>query len=317
MPIDPALVAFDLRVGTAPRMARGAVERRRNALAFDHRIFETLAFPGPSVATAEHTIDVPGFVPVRFRIYYPRTSVPEAPVPAFLSFFGGGFQIGGIDYPTYDASYRHRAADSGVAIVAVDYALAPEQRYPTQVEQGYAVLQWIVRNAASVFLDPARLGIGGLSSGGNIAAAVALVNRDRAAHPLTVQVLEVPSTDLTMRSLDLSTARALKVPGFLLRYFLGSLARDYLPRRSSARQASPLRAASLAELPPTRILTAELDPLRGDGEKFAAALRRAGVDASCVRYLGLTHGSSLNIPVSASTRRWHADVVAALRSLHD
>ena len=104
-------------------------------------------------------------------------------MPGVLAFFGGAFRIGGIDYPTTDAAYRRRTIDAHVAIVAVDYALAPEHRYPVQVEQGYAALVWLFEHAEELGVDPSRIGVLGISAGGNLAAVVALMNRDRANLP--------------------------------------------------------------------------------------------------------------------------------------
>ena len=158
----------------------------------------------------------------------------------------------------------------------------------------------------------------GTSAGANLAAAVTLVNRDRGRRPLRLQVLEVPVVDLTGGHLDLRATRALGIPRFIALRELRSVARTYLadPRQAREPYASPLLAASLEGLPPAVILTAEYDPLRGDGEAYGAALRRAGVDASVVRYLGVTHDTPIFTAALPAARRWHDDVVAALRRLH-
>jgi acetyl esterase len=250
-------------------------------------------------------------------VYHPEHA--DGPAPACLTFFGGAFRIGGIDYPTTDAACRRRAADAGIAMVAVDYALAPEHRYPTQVEQAHAALEWLFTHAADLGIDAGRIGVAGTSAGGNIAAALTLVNRDRGRLPLRLQVLEVPVLDLTGRHLELSATRALGIPSLIALRELRSVVRTYLPNRADARSpyASPLLAASLADLPPAVVFTAEYDPLRGDGAAYAAALRAAGVDASAVRYLGGTHDTPIFTGALPAARRWHADVVTALRRLHD
>lgn len=290
---------------------------RRAALAWDRAELKNVGTPGPDIRVTEHVVDVDGYPAVRVRVYYPP-STAEEPAPAVLAFFGGAFRIGGIDYPTTDASFRRRAVDAGVLMVAVDYSLAPEHRYPTQVEQGYASLVWLVAHAEELGADPDRIAVMGTSAGAGLAAAVTLVNRDRAALPVRLQVLEVPVVDLTGKSLDLSATRALGIPRLLVLRELRSVARTYLPSKRSAREpyASPLHAASHEGLPPAVILTAEYDPLRGDGDAYAAALRRAGVDASAVRYLGVTHDTPIFTKVLPAARRWHDDVVTALRRLH-
>ena len=237
---------------------------------------------------------------------------------AVLAFFGGAFRIGGIDYPTTDAANRRRAVDAHVAIAAVDYALAPEHHYPVQVEQGYAALVWLFDRAEQLGVDASRIGLLGTSAGGNLAAAVALLNRDRAGLPVRLQLLEVPVVDLTGGHLDLGATRGLGIPRPLAIRELRSVARTYLAHQDDAREpyASPLRAESHAGLPPALILTAEYDPLRGDGDAYAFALRRAGVDASVVRYQGVTHDVAIFSGALPAARRWHDDVIAGLRRLH-
>lgn len=299
--------------------ARARAKHRRAALAWDRKELETVGTPGPDLRITEHTIDVPDGPAVRVRVYDPREGDRPEPLPAVLTFFGGAFRIGGIDYPTTDAANRRRAVDADVVVVAVDYALAPEHMYPTQVLQGHAALEWLFENAGRLGVDPERIGIAGASAGANLAAAVTLMNRDRARRPIRLQVLEVPVVDLTGKHLDLRATRALGIPTLIALRELRSVARTYLPDSRAARDpyASPLLAGSHEGLPPAVILTAEYDPLRGDGEAYAAALRDAGVDASAVRYLGGTHDTAIFTAVLPAARRWHADVVAALRRLHE
>lgn len=300
----------------APR-ARARARHRAAALAWDRRELKTVGTAGPGIPITEHEVHADGVPPFRVRVYHPAEP-GEALVPGCLAFFGGAFRIGGIDYPTTDAGFRRRAADSGVAIVAVDYALAPEHRFPTQIEQGHAALVWLFDRAAELGIDAERLGVMGASAGGNIAAAVTLLNRDRGGLPLRLQVLEVPVTDLTGAHVDLAATRALGIPSFLAGRELRSVVRTYLanPRDARTPLASPLRAASHEGLPPAVVLTAEYDPLRSDGAAYAAALRAAGVEASAVQYLGVTHDVPIFTGVLPASRRWHDDVVAALRRLH-
>lgn len=302
--------------GAGPR-ARARARHRAAALAWDRTELAVAGTPGPDLAITEHVVTASGCPDVRVRIYRPDGAEADA-IPAALALFGGAFRIGGIDYPTTDAAFRRRAADSGVAIVAVDYALAPEHRFPTQVEQVGAALDWLVAHAAELRIDAGRLGVIGTSAGGNLAAALTLLNRGRHRHPLRLQILEVPVTDLTGAHIDLAATRALGIPSVLALRELRSVVRTYLPRRRDARAAlaSPLLADSHADLPPAVILTAEYDPLRGDGAAYAAALRAAGVEASAVQYLGVTHDASIFTGVLPAARRWHDDVVTALRRLH-
>lgn len=317
-----AQASSDTRRLAASDPARARARHRRAAVAWDRKELESAGTPGPAVATDEHRIDRDGLPPFRVRIYRPRLAEDDpagAPTPAVLAFFGGAFRIGGIDYPTTDAAYRRRALDAGVAIVAVDYALAPEHRYPTAVRQGHAALEWLFERARDLGLDAERVGVAGTSAGAGIAAAVTLLNREGGQRPLRLQLLEVPVVDLTGRHLDLRATRALGIPSLIAVRELRSVARTYLPTKDAAREphASPLLAASHDGLPPAVILTAEYDPLRGDGDAYGDALRRAGVDSSVVRYQGVTHDTAMFTGALPAARRWHADVVTALRRLHE
>ncbi len=315
----PASAATDpKRGGGRPRHATPRDRHRRAALAWDRKELATVGIPGPDLRTEEHTVPAPGFPDVRIRLYHPPGDHADA-LPAALTFFGGAFRIGGIDYPTTDAACRRRAAAADLIVVAVDYALAPEHRYPTQVEQSYAALDWVVRNAERLGIDTARLGIAGTSAGAAIAAAVTLMNRDRAWHPLRLQLLEVPVVDLTGAHIDVRATWALGIPSFLVGRELRSVARTYLPDRrdATAPYASPLRAASHKGLPPAVIMTAQYDPLRAQGAAYGAALRAAGVDATVVQYLGVTHDVPIFGGALAAARAWEAQAVTTLRTLRD
>jgi acetyl esterase len=318
-PQDAAPAASDETKSALGPNARARARHRQAALAWDRRELHKVGLAGPRIRTTEHAVEVPGHPDVRVRVYHPDPDEPPARgVPGVLSFFGGAFRIGGIGYPTTDAANRRRAHDAGVAVAAVDYALAPEHPYPAAIEQAHAALEWLFAAADELGIDAHRIGVAGTSAGANLAAAVTLVNRDRGGRPLRLQVLEVPVVDLTGGHLDLRATRALGIPRFIALRELRSVARTYLADPSQAREpyASPLLAASLEGLPPAVILTAEYDPLRGDGEAYGAALRRAGVDASVVRYQGVTHDTPLFTAALPAARRWHDDVVAALRRLH-
>ncbi|SEB81125.1 acetyl esterase [Paramicrobacterium humi] len=307
----------------AAQRAKAAARRktpgwqRRNAKAWDTKLFGRVGVPGPEVPTEDHTIEVPGFLEVRVRVYRPLTDAAGLR-PAVLAFFGGSFQLGGLDWTSIDAAFRSRTADSGVVTVAVDYALAPEHRYPAAVEQGYAALHWLAENAAELGVDPDRIAVNGTSSGGNIAAAVTLLNRARAWHPLALQLLEVPALDLTGGHIDKRPLREMKIPLLMARRELVAVANAYLKDRSLAHRAtaSPLLADHHRGLPPAVVLTAEYDVLRGDGAAYGTALRESGVDASVVEYKGATHDAAMFRGVVPLAERWHRDVVAALGTLH-
>jgi len=321
--LSPSATPAPAAVSAAPaptRAERSAVLRarhRRAALAWDRDELSTAGTPGPDVPTTEHVIAVPGFPDVTVRVY--RPAVDDVIRPAALHFFGGAFRIGGIDYPTTDAACRRRAAEADIVVVAVAYARAPEHRFPTPVEQGHAALEWLIHESAALRIDPGRIAITGTSAGGAIAAAVTLMNRDRHRHPLRLQVLEVPVTDLTGAHIDVRPTWRMGVPALIVLRELRSIARTYLPDPARARHpyASPLRAADHTGLPPALILTAEYDTLRRDGAAYGAALRRSGVDATVVRYLGVTHDTPIYTGALPAARAWHEQVIGALRTLHD
>jgi len=302
----------------AQRRARARAKHRRAALAWDRTELATVGTVGPKLRTVDHEVPVPGYPAVRVRLYYPDAADAGA-LPAWLTFFGGAFRQGGIDYPTTDAACRRRAAEAGVIMVAVDYALAPEHRFPTQVEQAYAALLWVHENSESLGVDRGRLGVAGTSAGGCIAAALTLANRDRRGLPIRLQLLEVPVTDLTGGHIDLGATRALGIPSVIAAREMRSIAQTYVPRKADRRSelASPLRAASHANLPEAVILTAEYDPLRRDGAEYAARLRAAGVAATAVRYLGVTHDAVVYTGALPAAREWHRQVIAVLSRLHD
>ena len=205
-----------------------------------------------------------------------------------MYFHGGGWVIGSLE--THDGTCRELAAGAGCVVVSVDYRLAPEHRYPAAAEDCYAATRWCAEHAAELAIDARRIAVGGDSAGGNLAAVVAQMARDRGGPGLVLQLLVYPVTDH-----DFGTASYRdNAAGYLLtaadmRWFWGHYLGDDTARGAEP-YASPLRAASLAGLPPALVITAELDPLRDEGEAYARALEAAGVAAKLHRYDGMIHG---------------------------
>jgi acetyl esterase len=287
----------------------------------DTRVSAALGIAPLPTATEDCTVPVDGHPDVRVRVYWPEAerARPGTGLPALVSFYGGGFTLAGIDWVSWDARFRQRAHDAGVVIIAADYSHAPEERFPTQPEQCWAAFEWVHAHAVRLGVSPQRIAVGGASSGGNLAAAVTLMNRDRAAHPLPLQVLENPALDLTMGHVDIRGISA-RMPGVIVRRAGRMLVRQYLGRRArTARSpyASPLLASSHEGLPRAVVFTSELDPLRGDGEAYARALSSAGVPVTAVRFIGQTHeslGATGFVPAADSAHRL---LVAELRALHE
>lgn len=221
--------------------------------------------------------------PIRIRRYDPSPGETTALV---LFFHGGGWVI--CDLDTHDTVCRSLAAGSGATVLSVDYRLAPEHPFPAGLEDCYAATTWAVDHAAELGVDPRRVAVAGDSAGGNLAAAVTLLARDRDGPDLAYQLLVYPVLDhrLETRSyVDFAEGHNLTraaMRWFWDLYLAGAPGDDPL--------ASPLRAADLSGLPPALIVTAGHDPLRDEGEAYVERLRVAGVEAALVRAPGLFHG---------------------------
>lgn len=240
------------------------------------------------------------------RLYRPSTSGPH---PLYVFLHGGGWCVGTID--ERDPRCRTIAAGADCVVASVDYRMAPENQYPTPPEDCYAALCWLVERADELGIDADRLAIGGESAGGNLAAVVCLMARDRKGPHICHQWLDVPATDLT-----LSQSGHREVPdGYLLD---AAAIDDYLahyladPAQVMEPYCSPLLADDLSGLPPAWIMTAEFDRLRGDGEAYAAALEAAGVPARHVRLNGHVHASFALTRLLESSRTYERDAIGAL-----
>ena len=223
-----------------------------------------------------------GEIPI--RIYRPQGG---GPFPVLVYFHGGGWVVGTLD--THDDVCRALCHRSGCVLVSVDYRRAPEAKYPAAVDDCYAVLEWLAEHAATIDGDPERLAVAGDSAGGNLAAAVAIRARDQGALPLALQVLIYPVTNYGFDTASYhENANGYGLSRDAMIFFW----RSYLAHSDQGDEpcASPLRAVDLAGLPPALILTAQFDPLRDDGEAYAARLHRAGVPVRLTRYLDMNHG---------------------------
>lgn len=221
------------------------------------------------------------------RLYRPLGSAPNAALPALIYFHGGGWVIGDLD--THDVVCRQIANGSGGAVVSVDYRLAPEHKFPAAVEDAIAATAWIAAHGATLGIDTARLAVGGDSAGGNLAAVVALDARDRNGPKLIQQTLIYPATESTMSHPSHERfAEGLLLTRPTMKWFLGHYLRG--AEDLADWRVSPLRATSLADLPPALVLTAGYDPLCDEGEDYAARLAAAGVPVTRVRVEGMIHG---------------------------
>jgi len=230
-------------------------------------------------------INIPGPVgDIPARLYAPASDGPQ---PALVYFHGGGFVIGDIE--SHDALCRMLANRSRCAVVSIDYRLAPEHKFPAAADDCYAATAHIHQNAAAFGIDPLRIAVGGDSAGGNLAAVVALMARDNAGPPLVFQLLIYPVTDYNF---DTSSYHDNAQGYFLTQATMRWFWAHYLTGDADGANphASPLRAASLAGLPPAHVITAEYDPLRDEGEEYGHRLDAAGVATTIRRYDGVVHG---------------------------
>lgn len=249
---------------------------------------------------------------IRIRVYTPSSS---GPWPLFFHIHGGGFTLGSIDWIYNDIKCAHLCAAAGCAVTTVEYRLAPESPFPAAPEDCFAALQWVVSNATKLGLDPTRVAVGGESAGGNLAAVVALMSRDRGGPEIALQLLEVPVTDMSPESSSHESFSAFGAGFGLDRTAIGAFQDEYLPQEVDRRAAyvSPLRASDLTKLPRAHILTAEFDPLRDSGEAYARQLIAAGIPTTVHRFLGHTHGSAVLWSSWEPAAAWMNEVVDALR----
>ena len=261
----------------SPADARAFYRERRAITQPDPRPMaevRDLAAPGPAG-------------PIPLRLYRPAGLLPTAPSPALVYCHGGGWVIGDLD--THDVLCRELADEGRCVVVAVDYRLGPEHRFPAAVDDVLAAMRWVQHEAAALGLDPARLAVGGDSAGGNLAAVACLALRDAGhAPPLKLQLLIYPATD--MRAV--APSHTVNGQGYLLTndtiaYFRGHYCTT---EQQSDWRTSPLLHGRFDQLPPAFVLTAGFDPLRDEGRQYADALSAAGTPTQYVCFERQIHG---------------------------
>lgn len=299
MPLDPEVAAFLERAQASDTKARGemTVAETREFM----RDMSPLGGDAPALARVENR-EIAG-VPVRI---YAGSEDKDLPVLAFAH--GGRFFSGDLD--THDTLCRGLAAQSGCLVVAIDYRLAPEHRFPAAVEDVSAVVDWLGTNAGEIGGDGARLIVGGDSAGGNL-AAVAAIESDVS---LKGMLLIYPMTDATCSMGSYETYATGYGPG------AADMKRGwdlYLPEEANRRdpRTSPLWATDVSGLPPAFVLTAEYDTLRDEGEQFARLLEEADVPVTTARYAGAIHGFVQFTGVLELGRRAVSEMASWLRTL--
>jgi acetyl esterase len=255
---------------------------------------------------AERRVPGPdGDIPV--RIYTPAGT---GPFPVFVNLHGGGWVIG--DLETSDAACRDLCRTAGCVVVSVDYRLAPEHPFPAAVEDSFAATVWAAAHMAEIGGN-GRLAIGGESAGGNLATVVCQRARDAGGPAIDFQLLLYPVTDSDLERPSYQANGS----GYLLEKDTMAWFWDlYCPNPANRTNpaASPLRAADLTGLPPALIVTAEFDPLRDEGEAYAAALEAAGGTAEALRFDGLVHDFFATAQVFQSSRKAFEEVCRKLKT---
>ncbi|CAL9652257.1 alpha/beta hydrolase [Streptomyces sp. NPDC057838] len=280
--LEPAAAAFAEATANPPYLFDLAPAEGRKAV--DEVQSGDIAKP----AVDEEWITVSGGPTGSVRARIVRPAGAEGTLPVVLYIHGAGWVFGNAH--THDRLVRELAVGANAAVVFPEYDLSPEARYPVAVEQNYAVAEWIVAQGAAKGLDASRLAVAGDSVGGNMAAAVTLMAKERGGVPLVQQVLFYPVTDA---SFDTGSYHQFATGYFLRRdgmqWFWDQYTTDEAERAQIT--ASPLRATTeqLTGLPPALVITAEADVLRDEGEAYAGKLRQAGVPVTAVRYQGVIH----------------------------
>ncbi|GAB2445937.1 alpha/beta hydrolase [Streptomyces incanus] len=283
MELDPQLQAlYDRRAaqGGRPLYTMSLEEARAADLA---AVQADAGAPEPVEQVTDTSLPGPaGALPA--RIYRPAGG---GPLPVLLYLFGGGWTLGSLE--TGDAICRSLANSAGCLTIAVGYRLAPEHPFPAAPEDCFAGLRWAAANAGRYGGDAGRLAVGGDSAGGNLAAAVTLMARARGGPGIRSQLLVYPNTD---HLADTPSRRENTDPLLFNDKSVQWYWDNYLasPEDGTDPLASPLRAPDHSGLPPALVITAEYDPLRDEGEQYAARLRDSGVPAESTRYPGVTHG---------------------------
>jgi acetyl esterase len=289
-PLDPQVEALRARRAqdATPPLYTLSIEQARAADLAEIRAAAGTGEPVGAVANRE--IPGPGGpLPIRiYRPYLPPSTTRQVTArPALVYFFGGGWTLGSLD--TGDAICRSLTNATQCVTVAVQYRLAPEHPFPAAVLDCQAGLNWVAEHAAELNVDADRLAVGGDSAGGNLAAAVTLLAREHGGPKLCHQLLVYPNTDY--RS-DTESLREGTDPLLFNRWSVEWYWKHYLSSEEDGLNplASPLRAEDLTDLPPATVITAEYDPLRDEGEKYADRLRESGVPVEARRFDGMVHG---------------------------
>ncbi len=290
----PQLTAKQARMNPTPTDAVMAVMNEHN-----------MPMPAAKSDTVGRPIPVAGAT-IHARIYTPRGG--NGPFPVIVYYHGGGWVIADLD--TYNASAQGLSEQVGAVVVSVAYRQAPEHKFPTQHDDSFAAYEWVLKNAASIKGDPIRVAVVGESAGGNLAANVSIMARDKKVMMPLHQVLVYPiaNNDLNSKSyIKYAAAKPLDKP--MMKWFIDQTV------SSPAQAADPriaLVRADLKGLPATTIIGAEIDPLQSEGKLLADKLKAAGVSVDYKLYNGVTHeffGMATVVPAAKEAQAYAADAL--------
>lgn len=271
----------------------------------------------PQLRIEERTVDYGGLTDIPVRIYWPPVQQHDD-LPVVVFYHGGGWAIGDLD--THDHVARAHSVGAEAIVVSVDYRLAPEHPYPAGVEDAWAALQWVGEHAADLGGDPARIAVAGDSAGANLSAVMALRARDAGGPPLVFQLLWYPvavgdmSAPSFTENADAYILNQDVVNAFLTWYLPGV---DFGDPTALPTDVAPANAESLSGLPAAYIGTAEHDPLRDDGGRYAEKLAAAGVAVQHTNEPTMVHGyASLALVSPTATEATDRGIAALRAALH-
>jgi acetyl esterase len=247
---------------------------------------------------------------IAVRVYTPEG---DGPFPGVVYLHGGGWVI--CDLETHDNVCRAISRRAGAVVVAVDYRMSPEHKFPAALEDSEDATRWTAANAKTLGIDAARLAIAGDSAGANMATVIAARARDAGGPALALQVLVYPVTNLS--SLDTPSHREFAEDHFLTASSIEWFMSHFLARAEDARHphASPAFLEDLRGLPPALVITAECDPLRDEGEAYARRMQEAGVSVTETRYAGMIHPFLNMLGATSGAQKAVDEIAGAVRGM--
>ncbi|PWS28887.1 lipase [Pedobacter yonginense] len=297
--------------GDKPIESLSAVDARKNHTPTDAVMDlvkeNNIKMPEAMVDTMGKDIDVAGGK-IHLRVYTPKSG--NGPFPLIVYYHGGGFVIANLD--VYNASAQGLAEQVGAVVVSVAYRLAPENKFPTAHNDAFAAYEWAVKNASTLKADPAKIAVVGESAGGNLAANVSIMARDK---NIMLPVHEVLVYPIAQSKMDTESYKMYANAKPLNKAMMAWFTEKYLTSMTEAQNPKiSLVNANLKGLPPTTIITAEIDPLNSDGVMLANKLSAAGVKVNSRNYEGVTHeffGMAILVPEAKQAQAYAAEQLKA------